>query len=125
MAIGVLILKTCSSMEPLSITISSGAFFNEIKEAITYDKSITLIYTQKIISKEPNFSNDLLEVEQYCKNKNTTYCYTLKQCSSLLNTLNINLDKNKENIEKIDEININKNKNYRTRRGIQFIGDFL
>ncbi|XP_025406713.1 uncharacterized protein LOC112680741, partial [Sipha flava] len=55
------ILRTCSPMEPLSITVSSGAFFNEIKEAITYDKSIPLIYTQKTITEESNFSNNLLE----------------------------------------------------------------
>lgn len=118
------ILRTCSPMEPLSITVSSGAFFNEIKEAITYDKSIPLIYTQKTITEESNFSNNLLEVEKYCKNKNTTYCHILKQCSSLLNTLNSNIDKNKKNMEKLEEISNNKIKNYRTRRGIQFIGDF-
>jgi len=65
------LLIACAKIiaEDLSITISSGAFFNEVKEVIAYDKSIPLIYTQKIITEEQNFSENLLEIEKYCENK--------------------------------------------------------
>ena len=37
---------TTGTGEDTKITVSPGAFFNEIKETIMYDKSIPLIYTQ-------------------------------------------------------------------------------
>lgn len=121
----ILILRTSDAKETIGITISSGAFFNEISEAIMYDKSIPLIYTQKVIIEENSFSENLMEVEKYCKNKNTSYCDTLRQSSSLLNTLNININKNKKNMEKLEEINnLYNKKTIRSKRGIQFIGDF-
>jgi hypothetical protein len=36
------------AVEDMAITVSPGAFFEEIQETIMYDKSIPLIYTQEI-----------------------------------------------------------------------------
>lgn len=43
-----ILLLTCGRImaeEKLNITVSSGAFFNEVPEVIEYEKSIPLIYT--------------------------------------------------------------------------------
>jgi len=100
------LLITCAKIiaEDLSITISSGAFFNEVKEVIVYEKSIALIYTQRIITEEPNFSENLLEIGKYCENKKTSYCYSLQQSLELLKTLNTNINENTKNMETLEEI---------------------
>ena len=51
------------------ITVSPGAFFNEVNEAILYDKSIPLIYTQTILKDEMDIFEKKWEIENYCKNK--------------------------------------------------------
>ncbi|KAE9521879.1 hypothetical protein AGLY_017686, partial [Aphis glycines] len=71
----ILIIASAIAEEKISITISSGAFFNEVPEVIVYEKSIPLIYTQKTIIEEENNVEYLLEVENYCENKKNSYCY--------------------------------------------------
>lgn len=76
---------TCAGItgeEKLSITISSGAFFNKVTEVIMYEKSILFIYTQKTISEEHNFMGDMLEIEKYCENKKTSYYTHYNNCQS-------------------------------------------
>jgi len=65
----ILIIANAIAEEKISITISSGAFFNEVPEVIEYEKSIPLIYTQKTIIEEKNNVDNLIEVENYCENK--------------------------------------------------------
>lgn len=99
----ILIIASAIAEEEISITISSGAFFNEVPEVIVYEKSIPLIYTQKTIIEEENNVDNLLEVENYCEKKKNSYCYIVQQSLILLKTLNININENK-NLEKLAEI---------------------
>lgn len=118
----ILIIASAIAEEKISITISSGAFFNEVPEVIVYEKSIPLIYTQKTIIEEENNVDNLLEVENYCEKKKNSYCYIVQQSLILLKTLNININENK-NLEKLAEI-VGDSKKKNKKRGIQFIGDF-
>jgi len=98
----ILIIASAIAEEKMSITVSSGAFFNEVPEVIVYEKRIPFIYPQKIIIEEKNYVDNLLEVENYCENKKNNYCYIIQQSLILLKTLNMNIDENK-NLEKLAE----------------------
>ena len=119
-----LIGSSIAAEEKLSITISSGAFFNEIPEVMVYEKSIPLIYTQKIITEEQHFVENLIEIENYCENEKNNYCYTIQQTLILLKNLNTNINDNKKNLEKTEEMVGNNRKKTNRKRGIQIIGDF-
>lgn len=72
------ITNACAE-EVIPITVSPGAFFKEIQEAILYDKSIPLIYTQEIQDNNSNNINYSWGVGKYCTNKNTNYCNVMKE----------------------------------------------
>ncbi|KAE9524471.1 hypothetical protein AGLY_015192 [Aphis glycines] len=54
----VTVLINTNAEEDIAIIVSPGAFFDEVPEAILYDKSIPLIYTQKL---QDNYPDDNLE----------------------------------------------------------------
>jgi len=112
--------------EETKITISPGAFFNEIKETIMYDKSIPLIHTQNTLKENRNHFEETWEIEKYCKNKknNNNYCNIIQQTITLLRNLNKNINNNDiEVIELLKRSNTYDTKD-RSKRGVQFIGDF-
>ncbi|KAL4096415.1 hypothetical protein QTP88_021377 [Uroleucon formosanum] len=66
----------------MDITVSSGAFFDEVQDAVMYDKSIPLIYTQEIDNDEET-NNDVWQIEKYCVNKNSNYCNLYHFCCNV------------------------------------------
>uniref|UniRef100_A0A2S2N8T4 Envelope fusion protein n=1 Tax=Schizaphis graminum TaxID=13262 RepID=A0A2S2N8T4_SCHGA len=108
------------AVEDMAITVSPGAFFEEIQETIMYDKSIPLIYTQEIQDNNSNNINYSWGVEKYCTNKNTNYCNIMKETLEILTTINKNIEDNDKDI--LDIINLNL-KNNRSKRGIQLFGN--
>ncbi|KAE9533681.1 hypothetical protein AGLY_009030 [Aphis glycines] len=54
----VTVLINTNAEEDIAIIVSPGAFFDEVPEAILYNKSIPLIYTQKL---QDNYPDDNLE----------------------------------------------------------------
>ncbi|XP_050544216.1 uncharacterized protein LOC126907157 [Daktulosphaira vitifoliae] len=113
-----LLLITCQNifMERIKVSVSSGAFFNEIQEAMMYDKSIPLTYTQIILEKEKTNVGESLAVEGYCKNKDTNYCNIINQSLVILKNINKNMWENQLDL---NDFNFNK----RSKRGIQFLGN--
>ncbi|KAE9544073.1 hypothetical protein AGLY_001762, partial [Aphis glycines] len=51
--------------EDTNITVSLGAYFNEIKETIMYDKSIPLQYTQSTVIENIKSFGETLEIENF------------------------------------------------------------
>jgi len=86
------------------ITVSPRAFFEEIQEAILYDKSIPLVYTQEIQDNNSNNIDYSWGVEKYYKNKNTKYCSIMNETLGILTTININIENNDKDI--LDMINL-------------------
>ncbi|XP_050547921.1 uncharacterized protein LOC126909530 [Daktulosphaira vitifoliae] len=113
-----MLLITCQNifMERIKVSVSSGAFFNEIQEAMMYDKSIPLTYTQIILEKEKTNVGESLAVEGYCKNKDTNYCNIINQSLVILKNINKNMWENQLDL---NDFNFNK----RSKRGIQFLGN--
>lgn len=119
----VAVLINTNAEEDIAIILSPGAFFDEVPEAILYDKSIPLIYTQEL---QDDYPDDNLEniknnwgVENYCENKNTNYCNIVNQTIDILSTIN-------KNIRESDTKTLDINKgllNSRSKRGIQFFGN--
>lgn len=112
--------------EDTKIMVSPGAFFNEIKETIMYDKSIPLIYTQDTIKDDINNFGETWEIEKYCKtkNKHDNYCNIVQQSITLLKNINKNINDNDiDAMEFLKKANAFDTKE-RSKRGIQFIGDF-
>ncbi|CAI6375345.1 unnamed protein product [Macrosiphum euphorbiae] len=117
---------TTGTGEDTKITVSPGAFFNEIKETIMYDKSIPLIYTQDTVNDNIKNFGDTWEIEKYCKNKNKrdNYCSIVLQSITLLKNINRNINDNDiDTMEFLKSANAFNTKD-RPKRGIQFIGDF-
>jgi len=100
--------------------MSPGAFFEEIQEAILYDKSIFLVYTQETQDNNSNKINYSWGVEKYCENKNTNYCNIMKEMLEILTTINKNIEDNDKDILEIINLNL---KNNRSKRGIQLFGN--
>ncbi|KAE9522252.1 hypothetical protein AGLY_017349, partial [Aphis glycines] len=117
------VLINANAEEEIAVIVSTGAFFDEVPEAILYDKSIPLIYTQEL---QDDYPDDNLEnikknwgVENYCENKNTNYCNIVNQTIDILSTIN-------KNIRESDTKMLDFNKgllNSRSKRGIQFFGN--
>jgi len=118
----VLLINT--NAEDVTVTVSPGAFFNEVPEVMLYDKSIPLIYTQELQDDDLDENLENLQnnggIKDYCKNKNTNYSKIINQTLDILVTINKNL---RESDRKMLDV-INKNIfNSRSKRGIQFIGN--
>ena len=119
----VAVLINANAEEDIAVIVSPGAFFDEVPEAILYDKSIPLIYTQEL---QDDYPEDNLEsiknywgVENYCENKNTNYCNIVNQTIDILSTIN-------KNTRESDTKTLDLNKgllNSRSKRGIQFFGN--
>jgi len=75
------------SEEDVDITVSLGVTFEEIQEAILYDKSIPLLYTQEIQDNNSNNIDYSWGVEKYCKNKNTRCCSIMNETLEILTTI--------------------------------------
>jgi len=105
--------------EDMDVTVSSGDFFEEVQDAIMYDKSIPLIYTQEIGNNDEEMGNGW-NIEKYCSEKNTNYCKITKQIIILLNTINKNTE---ENSLDMSDMLIIMFKNKRSKRGIQLMGN--
>lgn len=108
--------------EDIVVTISSGAFFNDIPEAIIYDTSLPIIYTQnneKTDITEEGIQN--LEVKKYCENKDNNYCNIMDQTIILLDTINKHIKKNENDL--FNDLTNTQPKNRISKRGIQFLGN--
>lgn len=79
--------------EVMDITVSSGAFFDEVPDAVMYDKSIPLIYTQEIKNDEGTIYN-VWQIEKYCLDKGSNYCKITQQILTLLKNVNENIQEN-------------------------------
>lgn len=104
----------------MDITVSSGAFFDEVQDAIMQDKSIPLIYTQKIENNEET-NNDVWQIGKYYENKNSNYCKITQQILILLKNVNENMEKNSFNMS--DRLIKKFNDNKRSKGGIQLLGN--
>lgn len=121
----VAVLINASAEEDIAVIVYPGASFDEVPEAILYDKSIPLIYTQEL---QDDYPDDNLEnvknnwgVENYCENKNTNYCNIVNQTTDILSTIN-------KNIRESDTKTLDLNKgllNSRSKREIQFFGNVM
>ncbi|CAI6353626.1 unnamed protein product [Macrosiphum euphorbiae] len=114
------LMTSVTTEEDMDITVSSGAFFEEVQEAIMYDKSIPLIYTQEIGNNGEEIMDNGWNIEKYCSGKNTNYCKITKQIITLLKTINKNTE---ENALDMSDMLIRMFNNKRSKRGIQFIGN--
>ncbi|KAF0707853.1 sodium- and chloride-dependent transporter XTRP3-like, partial [Aphis craccivora] len=117
------VLINANAEEDLAVIVSPGVFFDEIPEAILYEKSIPLIYTQELQDDYPDDNSEIIKnnwgVEDNCENKNTNYCNIVNQTIDILSTI-------KKNIRESDTITLDLNKgllNSRSKRGIQFFGN--
>lgn len=108
--------------EDTKITISPGAFFNEVKETIMYDKSIPLIYTQNILKDKIDNFGESMAIENYCKNKKSNYCSIIHQSLMLLKNLNNNINENDiDTMEFLDKNNKKKDLNEEFNLSVTFI----
>lgn len=106
--------------EDIAITISAGAFFQNVPEAIMYDKSIPLVYTQEIDNNGLTKLKYSWGIQKYCRDKISTYCSIMNQTTSLLTIVNKNIIDNELDLSERSEENIIGKS--RLKRGIQFIG---
>lgn len=106
--------------EDITISISSGAYFNEIPEAIMYDKSIPIIYTQEVeLIKE---HTDEWEIQKYCsKKKKNHYCKITEQILIALTNISNHAKENEIDISEMYIQPFDNNKRY--KRGVQFLGN--
>ncbi|KAL5241475.1 hypothetical protein ACI65C_008885 [Semiaphis heraclei] len=69
------------------------AFFDEVQDAVMYDKSIPLVYTQEIKNDEGTI-NDVWQIEKYCLDKDSNYCKITRQILTFLKNINENIHGN-------------------------------
>ena len=113
-----------NAKENLAVIVSPGVFFDEVPEAILYDKSIPFIYTQELQDDDPDDSLENITnnggVENFCENKYTNYCKIFNQTLDILTVINKNIRESDPKMLDITNKGILKS---RSKRGIQFFGN--
>lgn len=116
----VLTTQLSKTEEKFTITVSSGAFFEEVHEAIMYEKSIPLIYTQDINNDYYENLEQTWNIQKYCDKKNNNYCDIMNQSLKLLKLINNNIRENEA-----DMTNTYEKETSRAKRGIQILGNMV